>query len=320
VNSPLPASIVLPEHIWNTGMIPWPGQDGGFLGRTADPWLIHCDPNSPEFHIPGLKLPADLPPLRLNERNSLLEQVNRHLDNVARTTPPSPPFVRGGGPVFSPPYEGGVGGVDGLRQQALDLLRSPQARRAFNLDEESPRNRDRYGRHRFGQSVLLARRLVEAGVKLVQVNWTRDADGNDSSPAWDTHQKNAELLKTKLCPPMDLAYSALLEDLAQRGLLDETLVVWMGEFGRTPKINGAGGRDHWGHVYSVALAGGGVRGGQLIGASDKIAGYPKDGKVDPSDLAATIFHCLGIDPHTEVRDQLGRPLAVSRGSVIGQVW
>jgi hypothetical protein len=200
------------------------------------------------------------------------------------------------------------------------LLRAPRARQAFDIDKEPPAVRDCYGRHRFGQSVLLARRLIEAGVKLVQVNWQRDPDGSDASPAWDTHQKNAELLKTRLCPPMDLAYSALLEDLAQRGLLDETLVVWMGEFGRTPKMNAAGGRDHWGHVFSVALAGAGIRGGQLIGSSDKIAGYPQDGKVEPGDLAATIFHCLGIDPHTEVRDQLGRPLAVARGSVIGQLF
>jgi hypothetical protein len=307
---PLPASIVVPEHIWNTGMIPWPGQDAGFLGRTADPWLIHCDPNSPEFHIPGLKLPADLPPLRLNDRNSLLDQVNRHLDSAdARTIE-----GKGTGEWGTPFVQ-----HDSLHQQALDLLRSAQARRAFDIDREPPAVRDRYGRHRFGQSVLLARRLIEAGVRLVQVNWQRDPDGSDAAPAWDTHHKNAELLKTRLCPPMELAYSALLEDLAQRGLLDETLVVWMGEFGRTPKINGAAGRDHWGHVFSVALAGGGIRGGIVHGASDKIAGYPKDGKLEPSDLAATIFHCLGIDPHSEIQDQFGRPLPVARGSVIRQL-
>jgi uncharacterized protein (DUF1501 family) len=261
--------------------------------------LIHCDPNAGDFHIPGLKLPEDLPSSRLNHRTSLLAQVNKQLDRIDRAE------------AFKQ--------QSALTQQAFDLLRSSQARRAFNLDEEPPRVRDRYGRHRFGQSVLLARRLVEAGVRLVQVNWTRDVDNNDAAPAWDTHQKNAEYLKTRLCPPMELAYSALLEDLAQRGLLDETLVVWMGEFGRTPKINGAAGRDHWGHVYSVALAGGGIRGGQVFGASDKIAGHPKDGKVDPSDLSATILHCLGIDPDHEIRDALGRPLPLSRGRVIRQV-
>src|SRR5437773_3546288 len=158
---------------------------------------------------------------------------------------------------------------------------------------------------RFGQSVLLARRLVEAGVSLVQVNWTRTKEDSDTNPCWDTHAKNSERLKTALMPPMDQAYSALLEDLAARGLLDETLVVWMGEFGRSPKINASGGRDHWGHVFSVALAGGGVRGGQVYGASDRIAGHARDGRVEPQDLAATIFHCLGYRRDTEVQDVQG---------------
>ena len=234
---------MLPEHIWNTGGIVWPGQDGGFLGRAADPWLILCDPNAPDFQIPGLAPPADVPPLRLQARLSLLEQVNRGLD-AAESGPAVERF-------------------DARSRQAFDLLRAGQARAAFDLDKEPPALRDRYGRNRWGQSVLLARRLVEAGVSLVQVNWTRAADDTNDSPAWDTHNKNAERCKTALMPMMDLAYSALLEDLDDRGLLDETLVVWMGEFGRTPKINGGGGRDHWGHVFSVALAGGGVRGGQV---------------------------------------------------------
>src|SRR5262249_5702137 len=156
----------------------------------------------------------------------------------------------------------------------FDLLRSPAARHAFDLEREPAAVRERYGRHRFGQSVLLARRLVEAGARLVQVNWTRDPDGNDSSPMWDTHQKNAEYLKTKLLPPMDAAYTALLDDLHSRGLLDSTLIVWCGEFGRTPKLNPSGGRDHWGHVFSCALAGAGVRGGFVHGASDRIGGFP----------------------------------------------
>jgi hypothetical protein len=166
--------------------------------------------------------------------------------------------------------------------------------------------------------MLLARRLVEAGVTLVQVNWFRAQDEPEVNPCWDTHAQNSERLKTALMPPMDQAYSALLEDLAQRGLLDETLVVWTGEFGRSPKINGAGGRDHWGHVFSVALAGGGVRGGQVLGVSDSIGGYPKDGRVQPQDLTATIFHCLGYRPETEIHDSLGRPLPLSRGDIIRQ--
>jgi hypothetical protein len=294
-NGTLPAAVTLPEHIWNTGNIAWPGQNAGFLGRKADPWLLMCDPSAPNFQVPDLGLPADVPPLRLHGRRSLLQQVNRHLDALDR---------------------GAVARFDAQAQQAFELLRSARARQAFDLDREPPAVRDRYGRSRFGQSVLLARRLVEAGVSLVQVNWTRTATDNDVNPVWDTHTKNAERLKTALMPPMDQAYSALLEDLAERGLLDETLVVWTGEFGRSPKINAGGGRDHWGYVFSVALAGGGVRGGQVYGSSDRIGGQPNDGLVTPQDLTATLFHCLGLRPDTEIHDALGRPVPISRGEVI----
>jgi hypothetical protein len=295
----LPPVVTLPEHIWNTGNIPWPGQDAGFLGRKADPWLLTCDPSSSSFQVPQLHLPGEVPPLRLQARRSLLAQVNQHLDGAAAAAT--------------------VAGYQTYSQQAFDLLRSPKARRAFDLDREPPAVRDRYGRCRFGQSVLLARRLVEAGVGLVQVNWTRAPNDSDLNPVWDTHTNNAERLKTALMPPMDQAYSALLDDLCQRGLLEETLVVWMGEFGRSPKINSAGGRDHWGHVFSVTLAGGGVRGGQIFGASDRIGGHPKEGRVQPHDLTATIFHCLGIRPDSEIHDALGRPVPISRGEVIRQI-
>jgi hypothetical protein len=296
----LPATVTLPEHIWNTGMIPWPGQNAGFLGRRHDPWLLMCDPSSPSFQVPELGLPAEVPLLRLQGRQSLLEQVNRHLTALDRGN--------------------AAGRFDAWSQQAFGLLASPAARRAFDLNRETPAVRDRYGRNRFGQSVLLARRLVEAGVSLVQVNWPRGKSDPDDNPVWDTHAKNSERLKTVLMPPMDQAYSTLLEDLADRGLLDETLVVWMGEFGRTPKINSRGGRDHWGYVFSVALAGGGVRGGQVYGSSDRIGGHPKEGRVQPHDLTATIFHCLGYRPETEFHDALGRPVAISRGEVIRQVF
>jgi hypothetical protein len=180
--------------------------------------------------------------------------------------------------------------------------------------------RDRYGRSQFGQSVLLARRLVEAGVTLVQVNWFRGPDEPEDNPCWDSHTKESQRLKTVLMPPMDQAYSALIEDLSLRGMLDETLVVCMGEFGRSPKMNPAGGRDHWGYVYSLALSGAGVRGGQVYGASDKIGGLPKEGRVQPHDLTATIFHSLGFRPDTEIHDALGRPLPISRGEVIRQIF
>src|SRR5262245_37562652 len=286
----LPASVVVPEHIWNDGGKTWPGQDGGFLGRTANPWLLHCQPQLPGFQVTGLGLPLDVTGERLSRRLTLLDRVNRSLENL---------------PVH-----------DARTRQAVNLLQTGQARAAFEIDREPAKLRERYGMSRWGQSVLLARRLVEAGVSLVQVNWTRMKGEMTGAPAWDTHVKNAENLKTRLMPIMDQAYSALLEDLETRGLLETTLVVWMGEFGRTPKINAAGGRDHWGHVFSAALAGGGVRGGQVIGASDAIGGYPRDGRVLPQDLQATVFHCLGYAGHTEVHDTLGRPIPITRGEVI----
>ncbi|HMF12697.1 MAG TPA: DUF1501 domain-containing protein, partial [Gemmataceae bacterium] len=296
---PLPASITVPEHIWNTGRIDWPGQNAGRIGRKHDPWLLTCDPNAPDFSIPGVSLSAELPALRLDNRLSLLTQVNRHLDAVDR----SGVFAR----------------HSAQSQQAFDLLRTSEARRAFDLDREPASVRERYGRCRFGQSVLLARRLVEAGATLVQVNWTRDSRDSDEAPMWDTHQKNTHLLKTSLMPRYDPAHSALIEDLASRGLLESTLVACIAEFGRTPKINPAGGRDHWGHVYSISLAGGGIRGGVVHGASDRIGGHPKDGKVQPQDLTATLFHCLGHHPDTEIRDAEGRPIPISRGEVIRQI-
>jgi hypothetical protein len=292
----LPAAITLPEQMANDGNLTWPGQDGGFLGRTADPWLLNCDPSAADFRVPGLALPPEVSAERFDARRSLAEQANRRLDGLVRSAE--------------------LGLYDDRARQAVGLIAASRARRAFRLDDEPPALRDRYGRGRFGQGVLLARRLVEAGVSLVRVNWTRVA-GAHNNGHWDTHGKNTDGLK-QLMPIMDAAYSALLEDLEQRGLLDETLVVWMGEFGRTPKLNGGGGRDHWGRVFSVALAGGGTRGGHCHGASDSIGAYPKDGRVAPPDLLATICHCLRLAPDAEYRDPQGRPLPLTRGVVIHQ--
>ena len=293
---PLPGSIRLPEEIWNTGRLLWPGQDAGWLGSHADPWLVNCDPNAPDFRIPDIALPAELTSERFAQRRDFLSQLNRSLDKMQS----SPQLQRWGA----------------WQSKAIDLIRTKETQNAFSIDQDSQATRDRYGRNRFGQSVLLARRLVESGVSLVQVNWTRWKDDPDNAPAWDTHAKNAERLKTVLMPPMDQAYSALLEDLHQRGMLDDTLVVWIGEFGRSPKHNPSGGRDHWGHVFSGALAGGGVQGGAVYGASDRQGAFPLDGRVEPQDLTATVFHCLGFPPNTEIHDRLGRPLAISKGSPI----
>jgi hypothetical protein len=297
---PLPAAVTLPHRIFNTDGSVWPGQDAGFLGRGTDPWLFTCQPASPNFRVPDFALPVDISTSRLEGRRGLLRQVNRHLDAVSRSEI--------------------LGSFGQQRQQAFDLLRAPRSRQAFLLDREPDRVRDRYGRSPFGQSVLLARRLVEAGVCLVQVNWYRGPDEPADNPCWDSHIRESERLRTVLVPPMDQAYSALLEDLEQRGMFDETLVVCMAEFGRTPRMNRSGGRDHWGFVYSAALAGGGVRGGQVYGSSDNIGGYPRDGRVPPQDLTATIFHALGYRPDTEIHDNLGRPLPLSRGEVIRQVF
>ncbi len=294
----LPAAITLPEHIWNDGNFPWPGQDAGFLGRRYDPWLIHCQPQEDHFDFPGLARGADLPSIRLDQRRTLLDQMNaayRRLEEGAA-----------------------VGGYSLHARKAMDLLSGSQARAAFDLRQERPETRARYGMGRFAQSCLLARRLVESGVSLVQVNWTR-IKGYENQGGWDTHKKHSESLKTLLMPRMDQCFTALLEDLEQRGLLDETLVVWLSEFGHTPRINGNAGRDHWGHVYSLALAGGGIRGGTVHGVSDGHAAYAVDGMVRPRDLIATVFHCLGYPPDAEVRDPLGRPLAISRGRVIDEI-
>jgi hypothetical protein len=295
----LPGAITLPEQFIGNNLVVPNGQNAGFLGRKADPWLLTCDPAATSFHAPALGLPEDVPALRFDSRRGLLQQVNRHLDGLERS--------------------GALDLYDSQSRRAFDLLRSETARRAFDLNREPAPVRDRYGRHKFGQSVLLARRLIEAGVSLVQVNWPREpGDMQADNPLWDTHSKNTERLKNPLMPQWDQAFSALLEDLDSRGQLAETLVVCLGEFGRTPKINGSGGRDHWGGVFSVALAGGGIRGGQVVGASDANGAFPKDGAVQPQDLVATILHCLGIPQDTEIHDRVGRPVAVCRGTVIRQ--
>ena len=295
----VPTSIALPEHIWNDGNFPWPGQDGGFLGRRCDPWLVHCDPTLPTFNVPDLAFQDGISPLRFDARRSLLQQVNAHLDRVENSA--------------------AVKQYDFEAQQAVNLLTAGKVRDAFDISRETPEMRVRYGDSRYAQSVLLSRRLVESGVSLVRINWTRIAN-QPNQGGWDTHAKNAEALKTLLMPIMDRAYSALLEDLAQRGMLDDTLVVWIGEFGRTPRHNGNAGRDHWGNCFSMAFAGGGIRGGQVHGSSDRDAAYPVDGMVSAADVTATIFHCLGYHPDTEIHDSLGRPFPISRGQVINEVF
>jgi hypothetical protein len=285
--SPL-SSVILPELIHNNGNIVWPGQNGGFMGAPWHPMVMKCDPAITPMRIDGMSLTEGVTSLRLTERFDLLRQLDGHFAEIARNE--------------------AMAALDRMHQKAFDVLHSEASRAAFEVEREPAALRDNYGRHKFGQSLLLARRLVEAGVRLVQVNWPRaDGDENIGNPMWDTHQKNAERLRDVLCPQFDRPFATLLEDLQSRGLLDETLVVVMSEFGRTPKLNGAGGRDHWGSCFSVALAGAGIGGGQIIGESDRLGAYPASRPVPPPDLAATIFHLLGLDPASEFVDALGRP-------------
>ena len=291
--SPMSA-VVLPEPLANDGNILWPGQDGGFMGPTWHPLLMRCDPTQLPLQIEGLARHPAVPDLRLEERARLLEQLDAHF--------------RAG------EANAAVAGWDQSRQKAFGLLHAEASRRAFELEREPAALRAAYGEHKFGQSVLLARRLVEAGTRLVQVNWPREGKSEVAgSPLWDTHAGNAARVRDVLCPQFDRTFATLVEDLRERGLLDETLVIAMGEFGRSPKLNPQGGRDHWGACFSVALAGAGIPGGQIVGASDRIGGYPDTRPLRPRDLAATVFHLLGVSPGAEFLDSLGRPRPVTDG-------
>ena len=266
-----------------------PGQHGGWLGKSYDPFAVAGDPNAPGFRVGGLDLPEGLTYDRFRDRRTLLEGL----------TSQGP--IPGAGPEA-------WGGFQG---KALDALASAEAQGAFDIEKEGPKIRDRYGRHIHGQCLLMARRLVEAGVHLVTVNWH-----DDGQNFWDTHGENFAHLKDRLMPPADRGFSALLDDLSARGLLDETLLVWVGEFGRAPKITqaGTGGREHWPRCYSAAMAGGGVNGGQVHGASDRWAAFPARDPVSPDDFGATILHALGIDPSQEVLDPLNRPMRINSGT------
>tara|TARA_B100000029_G_scaffold17246_1_gene17658 strand:+ start:3592 stop:5601 length:2010 start_codon:yes stop_codon:yes gene_type:complete len=272
------------------------GQTGGFLGRRWDPDRFQVNPMDPGDGVPGLQL-GDVPTLRLKNRVGLLEQVDRHFGGV----------VRGREPKLFGTYQ----------DQAFDILINGRVRNAFDVSGEPETLRRRYGMSNWNQLLLLSRRLVEAGVRLVHVNWVREpGDSAVDNPMWDTHAQNADRLEDVLCPKFDVGFTALIEDLETRGLLDETLVVAIAEFGRTPKINPLGGRDHWGPVFSFAMAGAGIASGQVYGASDRQGAYPARNRVTPADLTATIFHLLGIDPFGAFHDPLGRELQLTKGEPI----
>jgi hypothetical protein len=282
------------------------GQTAGWLGQSFDPLVIDADPSRPGYRVGDFALPAEVSARRLDDRKNLLahvERQRRELDQAAS-----------------------AGVMGEYYRRAFDLLHSGTGRDAFDLSKEPEKLRDRYGRNPHGQSVLQARRLIERGVPLVTVFWPSDGIKN-VSVYWDTHSRNFIDLKTRLMPAADQAFSALLDDLASRGLLDETLVVWTGEFGRTPRVgqrnsdagSGRDGRDHWPNCFTSVLAGAGVRGGTVYGSSDKSAAYPASNPVQPVDLVATVNHCLGIPSELTLKDAQGRPVVYCPGTPINDV-
>lgn len=271
---------------------PQPGFFGGWLGRSVDPLFVLRDPNAPGFGMPELTLAGELSNERVHGRRSLKDnldlrrQADRRLQDMEK-----------------------------FQVRAFDLLTSAETRRAFQLDREPAPVRESYGRNIYGQSVLLARRLIEAGTRVACISWAPDANAT-----WDTHGGNFARLKGDLLPQLDAAVASLLTDLSERGLLKRTLVAVMGEFGRSPRVNGAAGRDHWNFCYTLMLAGGGVKGGFVHGASDKIGGRPSLNPVSPADVIATIYDCVGIPAGLEMRDRLDRPFQlVPWGSPIGDL-
>jgi hypothetical protein len=302
LNNGLPTFVAYP-YVIRDGAIT-PGQHASFLGKAHDPLLVTEDPNDRNFKLPELSLPENLSPDRLANRRAMQQLINeqsRLLD-----------------------YSAQAQGLDAYYDRALSMLNSSKVREAFDLSKEPESVREAYGRTTYGQSCLLARRLVEAGVKFINVYFSNSIGGQKTdSGGWDTHGFNNTrmfpIMQAWHFPMTEHTLPVFLNDLDERGLLDETLVVWMGEFGRTPKINDNISRDHWPQCYTILLAGGGVKRGYIHGASDRHGAYPDRDPVRPDDLAATMFHLLGINHKTEVHDALDRPLPIAAGKPIYDV-
>jgi hypothetical protein len=281
-----PTFVSLPEVIKDDAVNEFPGQGPGLLGSAFAPFRIDMDDRKAGFRVPDLALPDGMTAARLDSRRGLLDR----LDKAKHPE------------------------IGGLSARAYDLLHSPAVQRAVELGREADRVREAYGQHLFAQGCLVARRLLEAGVSLVSVYW--HYEGPADSPVWDTHANNFKHMRTRLMPPADQAVAALVADLADRGLLDETLVVCMGEFGRSPKVNKDAGRDHWPGAQSILLAGAGVPAGTVYGATDRQGAMPASSPVTPADLTATLLHLLGVDPEMEVRDRLGQARRVCEGTPV----
>ncbi len=289
----IPNGVALPTYLVE-GPLTWPGQNAGCLGPKHDPWQITDDPNNKEFRVGNLQPPDGIAVERFRSRQALLERLNHGQDRLSALAETQT--------------------LTDQQRMAFTMLTTGKFSRAFALNEEPEALRDRYGRHTYGQTLLLARRLVEAGVPVIQANM-------GIVQSWDTHVDNWVALKTRLLPPLDRAVSALLDDLRDRGLADEVFVIIMGEFGRTPKISTLPGqtlpgRDHWPQVFTGAFSGAGVRGGQVIGASDEQGAFPATAAFTPNDLGATVYHLLGINPASEFVDRIGRPLRLNHGEVM----
>jgi hypothetical protein len=312
----------LPDYLYLPCWLGWgqafrrSGPYAGFLGQRFNALTSECQPFADQGEnpvpgkpsivrgvplLPNTRLEGELTAERFVNRTKLLRQLDREIRQIES--------------------DGTLASFDRVQQRAFDLLTSSRLKTAFDLSQEDPKTVDRYGRTLFGQSTLIARRLIQEGVRFVNVTWDLFWDRiRIDYDAWDTHTKNFSILKENKLPHFDQTFSALMEDLEDRGILDETLIVVMSEMGRTPKINASGGRDHWTHCYSVVFAGAGIRGGTVCGASDAQAAYVKDRPVSTGDICSTIYHCLGIDPEMTVPDRTGRPVLVSQGgSVIREI-
>lgn len=298
----LPAGVHLPILVRDSGIGVYPGQNGGLLGTVHDPIQLQQDPNAPDFRYRACDLPAGLSASQLDQRMGLLADIDRQQAALNELAPTQ--------------------AMTRQQSEAVQFLAHPKLARAFDLERESDRVRQRYGRHFFGQSLLLARRLIQAGVPIVQANLSQ------WQAQWDTHADNFNLLRKTLLPPFDQAFATLIDDMSALGLLDETLVVAFGEFGRTPKIGGnigtptysPTGRDHWCDCFFACFAGAGVRGGSVVGASDKWAAYPATKAFTPADFGATIYEAIGVDPASIVTDRLGRPITLNQGTAIRPIY
>lgn len=299
----LPANVVLPGPIGNTGAGPLHGQTAGYLGSAHEPFFLNADPALPDFKVGDLEVPAGASATRLDARRKLLGQ----LDELQRRT-----------------ETGSTQMHDSSYERAFRLLTSPQAKAAFDLTQEPAKLRDRYGRNTFGQSCLLARRLIEGGVRYITVNHFDTVFGLS---CWDMHADGGGLNNTyldyerHLCPQFDLAFTALIEDLQQRGMLEDTVVAVLSEFGRTPRLNGRGGRDHYPNVWTNFLCGGNIRGGQVVGASDKISSRPNDTPIEPPQVLASIYQGMGINLDTTMMPGPGnRPIRLVEAEPIRQLF